>query len=189
MSISQKTTLHAELGWLRESAAAHIHHTQRGTLLKTLEFHSTPENTDSGAQAMTVWSEKNLTLAAGETHTLDLESLPCAIFEDYVPLRFSAVGTIFLVNHSATGELVLGGGANAWQGFFADAVGSVKIPAGGLFCISAPGALWAVGPQTALLKIHNPGQAEAVYDMAVAGKKYVSGDDGGSSSSSGSGSA
>lgn len=189
MTISQKTTIHAELGWLRESVAAHIHHTQRGVLRKTLEFRCTPENTDSGGSAMTVWSEKNLTLTAGGIHTLDLESLPCAVFGDYVPLSFSAIGAVFLVNHSATSELILGGGENAWRGFFADAADSLKIPAGGFLCLSAAEALWPVAPQAALLKIRNTGQTEAVYDVAVAGKKYAAGDDDGSSSSAASGSA
>ncbi len=191
MSFSQKTTIHAELGWLRESTAANMHQTQRGALRKTLEFISTTENTDSAANEMTVWSEKNLTIPAGGIHTLDLLALPCPVFDDYIPLRFTAIGALFLVNHSPSATLILGSGdQSAWAGFFGGATHSIHIPAEGFFCVSAPNALWAVTAESGLLKIHNPHPTQAVYDLALCGKKYAPAEDETEgSSSSGSGSA
>ena len=184
MSLSLKTSLAAELGWLCEDKNENSQCTDRGTLRKQADFHFS-EDVAGGTDA--VWVLKNTPLPAGGTHTHDLETLVREMFREYVTVRLAEVYTLFFVNHAPGETLRVGGAAaHAWSGFFGADEHFFHVPADGFFCISAAKNPWEVSSEKSLLKIQNPGTLDAVYDIALVGRKFS--DDPETSSSGGSGS-
>ncbi|MDO4549648.1 MAG: hypothetical protein Q4C96_00175 [Planctomycetia bacterium] len=167
MTLTKKILLQAELGWRFEENNVHGQHTEHTHLKKQTDFSSVSLSADA------TWLQKNISLPAYGTHLYDLESLPQEIFQNYFYLRFSSVNTFFIINHSSQSPLQIGAASEStWNAFLGGNNQTLQIPASGFLCISSESSAWSVTASENILKIYNPSEYDASYDLAFIGKKY-----------------
>lgn len=127
----------------------------------------TLENGSGSNQASEVFSDTR-TLASGASEALDLNG----VLLDAVggTVSFTTV-KILAIKNKGTTDLTVGG--NATNGFispFGTATDTIKVQAGGLLLLAAPGAGFAVAAATAdQLKIANAAGASCDYDIIIVG--------------------
>ncbi|MCX5658581.1 MAG: hypothetical protein NTW19_02530 [Planctomycetota bacterium] len=120
-------------------------------------------------QANQQWHARR-TLAASATESLDLSGSLRDAFGDAV--AFARVKAILLRNDSATGTLTLGGGSNAFVGWFGSAGETITLRPGGFLLIAcADAAGYAVTNASAdLLRLHNNDSANPLtYELVLVG--------------------
>lgn len=109
-------------------------------------------------------------LAGSTSENLDLAGSLTDAFG--AALTFVKVrGIVIKAGAANNGDLIVGGAAsNGFVGPFADVSDKIKIPAGGVFVLTAPAAGWTVTAATGdLLKIDNSGAGAGTYDIVIFG--------------------
>lgn len=128
----------------------------------------------SGAdQADQIWHDR-ATIAASQPLVLDLQGELTNAFGQTV--NFATVKAVFIHNRSdqqgapTAAELLVGGGANEWQGFFGAAGDLIRLKAGAWFIWASPASGYAVGAEASDdLKILETAALQAEVDIVIVG--------------------
>lgn len=181
MTTTLRSSITAGLGWTWRDRA--------GTSLITdsnrLDFHKSLADGADADEADAVWHLEDQTLAAGQSTTLELDSLEQTRFGGTIIVPMSKVKAILIVNKNTSqgGYLLVGGAAaDEWYAPFGASGDTVKVmPDSPLLLANSRGG-WDVQVGNTALKIA-AAEADVTYDVAVLGT--LAGGSSSSSSSSG----
>ncbi len=121
-------------------------------------------------QADAVWHACGGSLAEGQSIVYPLDNLPQELFGATIRIRLARVKALLIINTSdlSGGDLLIGGGDEAWEGPFGNSGGQVMLPAASPLLVANTLDGWSVASNENNLQVAAVGGA-ATYDIAILG--------------------
>jgi len=179
MTTTLRSSIIAQLGWTWNDEVGTSLVTDSNRLL----FDKNLADGADADQADAVWHAEGQILLAGQSTTLDLDSLEQSRFGGTITIPLSKVKAILIVNKntSGSGYLLVGGApVDEWYAPFGASGDTVKVMPDSPLILSSSRDGWSVQAGSTALRIAAAGD-DVTYDVAILGTLA-----GGSGSSSGS---